>query len=302
MIYGLCDRTRVEATPKGRADCPTCGGELRAKCGRIVTWHWAHVAKDCDPWSEGESAWHLGWKMLAPPDLREVAFGRHRADMVTPWGKIIELQHSSISVGEIEERERYYDNMAWVIDAAPFANNLHLKWGEGRAFLSFRWTHPRRTLLAIKRPMFFDLGGGDLLEIRKIYQDDRVSGWGSRTTQTDFMSRFFGHELVGLPGRGATGFDRWMKRNTHSDCSECDTFVNVSDMDRICDGPGEFRWLCRNCVLPCGACGATVRGHRTAYSLICGSGQAAKSRHVCYDCWWKHERRRMDALNRRRAA
>lgn len=226
MIYGLCDRTRVEATPKGRADCPTCGGELRAKCGKIVTWHWAHVAKDCDPWSEGESAWHLGWKMLAHPENREVVMGPHRADLVSYRGTVIELQHSAISVDEITERERFYgDDMVWVIDAAPFAKNLDIrrKNGDGGEYLSFRWRHPRKTLLSIQSALFFDLGAGDLLEIHKVWDDLPVGGWGYRRSQAWFFDRYMDLS-VGAPGRSDDDWRRWLLRRTHATCVKCGAF------------------------------------------------------------------------------
>lgn len=46
MIYGLCNSARIEAFPGGRAICPTCGGDLIAKCGRLVQWHWAHAGDE----------------------------------------------------------------------------------------------------------------------------------------------------------------------------------------------------------------------------------------------------------------
>jgi hypothetical protein len=110
---------RVEATPNQKASCPCCGGEVLAKCGEVVTWHWAHKSRDCDPWSEPESEWHREWKSLFPREMQEVVIGPHRADVLSPRG-VIELQHSSISAAEIRKREQFYEKMVWVIDAQNF--------------------------------------------------------------------------------------------------------------------------------------------------------------------------------------
>src|SRR5215475_4669527 len=63
---------RILATPGTRAACPTCRAPTLAKCGEIVTWHWAHpAARECDPWAEHETAWHLDWKRRFPRDWVE---------------------------------------------------------------------------------------------------------------------------------------------------------------------------------------------------------------------------------------
>lgn len=174
MIYGIRDGRRVVATPGAKAECPCCNGKLVAKCGRLVAWHWAHESVECDPWSEGESAWHLDWKDLAPADRREVVRGPHRADLVGPGGGVVELQHSAISVDEIEERERFYGKMVWVFDATEFGGNLLFR--EKPEYVTFRWRWPRKSLLAVTKPMFFDFGHGQLLEVRKLGRETPLGG------------------------------------------------------------------------------------------------------------------------------
>lgn len=112
-------RARLEPTPKGKGFCPACGCPVVAKCGEILTWHWSHLAKDCDPWYEPESIWHRQWKEQFPSDWREVVIGKHRADVQTPRG-IIEFQASCISASEIQERENFYQRMVWVVKADAF--------------------------------------------------------------------------------------------------------------------------------------------------------------------------------------
>ena len=110
MIYAVAvnGSERIYAQPDRRGQCPGCHASLRPKCGEIKVWHWSHIhVADCDPWSEGESAWHLAWKARVPSACCEVTMGTHRADIVTAK-HIIELQHSSISPAEIHEREAFY--------------------------------------------------------------------------------------------------------------------------------------------------------------------------------------------------
>ncbi len=112
---------RLWATPNAEGVCPICGSELIPKCGEIKTWHWAHKSlRDCDTWSEPESDWHCGWKKLAGLENTEIVIKKdnqvHRADIRTPGGLVIELQHSPLPVAEIRDREKFYKNMIWVLD------------------------------------------------------------------------------------------------------------------------------------------------------------------------------------------
>lgn len=113
------NKKRVLPSPKAKAVCPVCGAPVIAKCGEIVTWHWSHLTKDCDPWYEPESAWHRHWKERFPEDWREVVIGKHRADIKTPRG-VVEFQASPISSSDVQERESFYGKMIWVVKADMF--------------------------------------------------------------------------------------------------------------------------------------------------------------------------------------
>src|SRR5438093_12968468 len=93
------------ATPRTRSECRDCEASAIAKCGAIKIWHWAHDGENCDPWTEGETAWHLAWKDLVPTDRCEVKIGSHRADSTTPDGYVVEFQHSFLAPAMIRERE-----------------------------------------------------------------------------------------------------------------------------------------------------------------------------------------------------
>ncbi|HYG27696.1 MAG TPA: hypothetical protein VD906_12400 [Caulobacteraceae bacterium] len=105
---------------------------MLAKCGPRVIAHWAHWGRrQCDPWWENETSWHRGWKALFPQDWVEVlhtaADGEvHRADIKTPRGIVIEVQHSAMSDAERMSRETFYGNMIWIVDGSPFRSNFDI--------------------------------------------------------------------------------------------------------------------------------------------------------------------------------
>lgn len=124
MLYAK-DEKGEDLSPlrRARAICPQCGGEVIAKCGSHKVWHWSHTVLDCDHWTEPESPWHKGWKEIVPRRNQEVTLGAHRADIQLDSGLVIELQNSSISGEEIEERERHYGTMVWLFNGIKFSRN-----------------------------------------------------------------------------------------------------------------------------------------------------------------------------------
>ncbi len=60
--------------------------------------------------------WHSEWQAEVPAERREVTLGRHRADVVTPSGWVVEIQHSYLSVLEADRRERHYGLGIWIVD------------------------------------------------------------------------------------------------------------------------------------------------------------------------------------------
>lgn len=135
MEWALINGERVKAEKSGQIGiCPGCDGEVRAKCGEIVSWHWAHINADCDPWSEPETEWHKQWKNHFPPEWQEVVLDLHRADVKTPKG-VIEFQNSPINPAEIKERESFYGKMIWIVNALNFKLDRYDYWNHKR-FLS----------------------------------------------------------------------------------------------------------------------------------------------------------------------
>jgi len=73
MKFAYVDGQKVEATPRAKGLCSSCGSELIAKCGPIKVDHWTHKGKrSCDPWWENETEWHRAWKGQFPIDWQEV--------------------------------------------------------------------------------------------------------------------------------------------------------------------------------------------------------------------------------------
>lgn len=185
---------RIFAEPGLSAFCPSCDAPVIAKCGEIKIWHWSHESTaECDPWSEGESAWHVKWKNLVLPGAREIVIGRHRADIVGNKGIVVELQNSAISPEEIRERESFYKRMIWVVNAEGFKDNFHLRKNQDADddYRSFRWRWPRRSLMAITKPLLFDgLWPDDrVFQVKKIYDNLPCGGWGKTGYIHEFIEQ-----------------------------------------------------------------------------------------------------------------
>ena len=130
MQYALVNGRKSEACRGIRGECPLCGHPTVAKCGPRVMHHWAHASRrNCDPWWENETDWHREWKELFPKECREVSHTApngeiHRADIKTPTGIIIEIQHSAMTDEERESRESFYQNLVWIEDGRGFRNRF----------------------------------------------------------------------------------------------------------------------------------------------------------------------------------
>jgi competence protein CoiA len=112
-----------EAQPGLTGKCRDCGQAMVAKCGQHRVWHWAHSkSKACDPWWEPETEWHRSWKNQFPVAWQEIAHTaqngeRHRADVKTESGLVLEFQYSALSEAERVSREEFYPRLVWVVHA-----------------------------------------------------------------------------------------------------------------------------------------------------------------------------------------
>lgn len=188
MLYAVTDQSgRETATPGAVGTCPLCSEAVQAKCGQIVTWHWAHCAReDCDPWAESETTWHRDWQQRVQPDQREIVIGNHRADIVTASGIVVELQHSSLSVEEIRAREAHYGRMIWLFDAREPYEYDRLDVRRRKGYVTFRWKHPRKSIAHCHKPVYLDLGYGLVLHLKRIYPAAPCGGSGQLGSVDDF--------------------------------------------------------------------------------------------------------------------
>lgn len=219
-LYGIFNNKRIRASPliKG-VTCEICKEILISKCGRIKIWHFAHKSQnDCDDWYEPESEWHMNWKNEFPMECQEVVikkcdcitckqynkecthnhsgssciFKKHRAD-IRINNLVIELQNSPISPENIFEREKFYENMIWILNGAELCSGLNLR--KKNNIITFRWKHPPKSWWEAKKPIYIDLekthhileGIPYLFKIKKVYQNIPCGGWGELISKENFI-------------------------------------------------------------------------------------------------------------------
>jgi hypothetical protein len=115
--------------------------------------------------------WHLAWQECFPEECREVWVGlnrEHRAD-VKGQRKILEVQKSAISAADIQEREEFYGDMAWMLCGEDFEGRLRM-WtcdDEERIRFRFKWGSMRRCWLAASKDIYihFSKGIARILEL-----------------------------------------------------------------------------------------------------------------------------------------
>lgn len=136
MKFGLDKKTkeRIEPQHGQSAICQYCEAELIPKCGPIKVHHWAHKSKfKCDHWWEKETEWHRNWKSKFPIEWQEIIRfdqsnnKKHIADIFIPSKElVIEFQNSPINKDELEQRERFYEKMIWVVNTENISIEIFL--------------------------------------------------------------------------------------------------------------------------------------------------------------------------------
>lgn len=137
--------------------CPACKAQMIMKCGDIVAHHFSHKAsKLCDPWYTNKmSAWHRKLQNIFPKHCQEkmvwnaehTAF--HIADILFKYKDktyVIELQHSSMSRREFEQRSKFYLDLGyrlmWIFDFCetnPPKKILYKEKNQEQEILSLIW-------------------------------------------------------------------------------------------------------------------------------------------------------------------
>ncbi len=133
MQYSTVNGQKALPFSKGKGNCDICGSDTIAKCGEKVMWHWAHKSKmECDPWWENETEWHRKWKEHFPENFREIIHHcettgeKHRADIKSDNGIILEIQNSPISLEELRSRENFYKNLVWIVNGEKFQSRFKI--------------------------------------------------------------------------------------------------------------------------------------------------------------------------------
>ncbi|NQG96706.1 competence protein CoiA [Streptococcus suis] len=105
--------------------CPACLGKVRYRSGKILRSHFAHqTLRDCDFWSENESAQHLELKTILYDWLRkhetvklEVPLPQIQqvADLLVNQELALEVQCSRLSISRLQERTAAYQQAGMAV-------------------------------------------------------------------------------------------------------------------------------------------------------------------------------------------
>ena len=180
MEYALtADHHRVHAfdAEKGQEYyCPVCGNQVIPRQGEVNSWHFAHVTSCMDDWKYDMSEWHRGWQSRFPENVREIVVEHrgecHRADILM-GGYVIEFQHSPISAGEFERRNKFYTRagykVIWVFDETYAYGNecISSSLDDENKFV---WKWPNRVLASVVPQRSTDIAV--VLQLTEDHDDD----------------------------------------------------------------------------------------------------------------------------------
>ena len=108
------ERINIKDAEKGKDYyCPCCNSMLVQKKGKIMVWHYAHKSLvDCVGYYDNKGEWHRKMQELFPEKNREIfhkfSNRKHIYDIFTDNKRIIEFQHSHISVDDFISRTKDY--------------------------------------------------------------------------------------------------------------------------------------------------------------------------------------------------
>uniref|UniRef100_A0A6M3Y5I1 Putative competence protein CoiA-like family protein n=1 Tax=viral metagenome TaxID=1070528 RepID=A0A6M3Y5I1_9ZZZZ len=199
MLYAYnTTHDRILATPQAIGICPSCNQSLIAKCGHINIWHWSHRTKEPLCNYQPETEWHMQWKQTAlncGNDI-EVRIGNHITDILNNNNnRLIELQNSSINVGDIIDRcevfKHYGFMVDWIFNRISKYENEQLYFTRKEKYWTFKQKWQKKLLRFLFNDdlypkygrVWFDIGESHpLFLIRKLYSSG--GGWGK------FAARF----------------------------------------------------------------------------------------------------------------
>lgn len=183
--------------------CPVCRGKLRVRKGDIREYHFAHLSGVCeDNWNYDMSEWHMEWQERFPKECREVVVInnglKHRADVLA-GNTVIEFQHSTMSCGEFQERNSFYNKagykVVWIFDMQDLYDNENIfnnprkdddhSWIWNWAHSTFSGFHPENKSSDVL--LFFQLENNRILHVKwfspennKYFRTDNKDFWSNK--------------------------------------------------------------------------------------------------------------------------
>lgn len=257
VVYATEEEERSALKGRRKYGCQDCGASmklidkhLRNECE--VRSHFSHVAECIISQQEMATRdknfmteWHAYHTVgICHMDMCEITVRSetwaHRADVKTPAGRVIEVQHSQISQHEVSDRETHYGHdMAWLFHLDPTQHKFVmfddvLYSGEARHTFMAK----DHSFLFARRPVYLDIGLKDQL-VRVDTMFGLGDGYSGRTGTCTVMpaalafAEIYGGSLRMSPedaARGRTYCDR------HLPCSI--TFMDwklakVSALERL---------------------------------------------------------------------
>jgi hypothetical protein len=90
----------------------------------------------------------------------------------------------------IRERELFYEDMLWIFDMAHAKHAFRRTTRSSPTVLSFKWSHPKWSLIACQKPFYFDYGTKKLLCVTKLAPTG--FGTGYYVDKDDFILEYGG--------------------------------------------------------------------------------------------------------------
>lgn len=143
---------------------PECGAKVIAVKPHIVNdqvqrvGHWRHAIsaeRTCPTYrldQDHMTEWHMAWQDRSDDSNRiEVPIHDKRADIVTRFDWVIEVQHSGISPKQVASRESAHrGRVLWLVDAVTEAAPFHVTMRpETVDVIGPAWMHASKTMLAL---------------------------------------------------------------------------------------------------------------------------------------------------------
>lgn len=130
-----------------------------------------------------QSPWREIWQSYSPSQYLELDFEienkSYTADLIDRMGYVVEFQHSTITLEEVQKREQVYQKMYWIVDASK-ADWIHLDSlldSSGLKSISKEYILVKERKVwwsYFNRAMFLDLGVG-LGCIEKVYYSSNLT-------------------------------------------------------------------------------------------------------------------------------